>query len=52
MIKLVNKLTGGDTWVHESRLDEYLEAGYKLASSPSKSPKDEGEKKPARARKK
>ena len=32
MIKLVNRQTGGDMWVHESRLDEYLEAGHKFAS--------------------
>ena len=34
MIRLVNRMTGGDMWVHESRLDEYLEAGHKLASPP------------------
>lgn len=33
MIRLVNR-AGGDTWVHESRLDEYLAAGYKLAAPP------------------
>lgn len=34
MVKLVNCLTGGDMWVHESRLDEYLAAGHKLAAPP------------------
>jgi hypothetical protein len=34
MIKLINASTGGDMWVHESRLDEYLAAGHKLAAPP------------------
>lgn len=34
MIRLVNRLTGGDMWVHESRLEEYLAAGHKLAAPP------------------
>lgn len=34
MIKLINPLTGGDTWVHESRLDEYLAKGFKLPAAP------------------
>lgn len=34
MVKLVNRLTGGETWVHESRLEEYLAAGHKLAAPP------------------
>ena len=34
MIKLINRHTGGDMWVHESRLDEYLAAGHKLAAKP------------------
>ncbi len=34
MIKLINRLTGGDMWVHESRVDEYLAAGHKLAAPP------------------
>ena len=33
MRRFINKLTGGDMWVHESRVDEYLAAGYKLAAS-------------------
>jgi len=32
MIRLVNRQTGGDMWVHESRLDEYLAAGHRLAA--------------------
>lgn len=34
MIPLINQLTGGTMWVHESRLEEYLAAGHKLAASP------------------
>lgn len=34
MIRLVNKTTGGEMWVHESRLDEYLAAGHKFAAPP------------------
>ena len=34
MIKLINRHTGGDMWVHESKLDEYLAAGHKLAAEP------------------
>ena len=39
MIKLINKLTGGDMWVADNRVDEYLEAGHKLASFPVDEPK-------------
>ena len=35
MIRLVNRNTGGDMWVHESRLDEYLAAGHRLAAPPA-----------------
>ena len=44
MIRLVNPLNGGDTWVHESRLEEYLAKGFKLPAAPEP-PKPE---KPAR----
>ena len=30
MIRLINRDTGGDTWVHEDRLEEYLAAGHRL----------------------
>lgn len=33
MVRFVNKLTGTDMWVHESRVDEYKAAGHKLAAS-------------------
>ena len=39
MIKLINCLTGSAMWVHESRLDEYLAAGHKLAAAPKPAPK-------------
>ena len=32
MVRLVNKLTGGDMWVADNRVDEYLAAGHKLAA--------------------
>lgn len=34
MVRLVNRLTGGDMWVHEGRVDEYLAAGHRLAAAP------------------
>lgn len=34
MIKFINKISGGDMWVHESRVEEYLAAGHKLAAPP------------------
>lgn len=39
MIKLINVYTGGDMWVHESRLEEYLAAGHKPAADPPEQPK-------------
>lgn len=39
MIKLINKLTGGEMWVADYRVDKYLEAGHKLASLPVEEPK-------------
>ena len=39
MVKLVNRQTGGEMWVHESRLDEYLAAGHKPAAPPPLQPK-------------
>ena len=32
MRKFINKLTGGEMWVADSREKEYLEAGHKPAS--------------------
>ena len=39
MITLVRADSGGEMWVHESRLDEYLAAGHKLAAPPTFPPK-------------
>lgn len=51
MIALTDRATGSKLWVHESRLDEYLAAGYKLAAPPKAAADAAPEKKPA-ARKK
>lgn len=34
MVKLINKLTCGEMWVAEDRVEEYTAAGYKLAAEP------------------
>lgn len=34
MILFVNKVTGGPMWVHETRIEEYLAAGHKIAPPP------------------
>ena len=36
MRAMINRLTGNRMWVHESRVDEYLAAGHKLAAVSSK----------------
>lgn len=38
MIRLINPNSGGDTWVHESRLDEYLASGFRFAMPPMPAP--------------
>ena len=35
---LLTRPEGGTTWVHESRLDEYLGRGFKLPSPPPEMP--------------
>ena len=51
MIRMINAITGSTMWVHESRLDEYLEAGHKLASPPEKpAPAEPVKRPPARKR--
>ena len=32
MVHFINRLTGGDMWVHEARMDEYRAAGHKPAA--------------------
>ncbi len=39
MVKLINRDNGGEMWVHESRLNEYLAKGHKLAPPPTIPPK-------------
>lgn len=34
MVKLINALTGSEMYVDESRLDEYLAKGHKIAPPP------------------
>lgn len=51
MIRLVNKDTGTDTWVHESRLEEYLAAGHRLAAPPERTAPSEPVKRPPARRK-
>lgn len=38
MIKLINKLTGSEMWVADSRLEEYLKQGHALASASGAEP--------------
>ncbi|MBQ1202409.1 MAG: hypothetical protein IIX61_01110 [Loktanella sp.] len=51
MIKFINAQTGGEMWVHESRITEYEAMGHKIAPRPipekkkppvKKSPKKQG----------
>ena len=46
MIRMINRTTGSTMWVHESRLNEYLEAGCRLASPPEKPAPAEPVKRP------
>lgn len=34
MVAFINKMSGGLMYVHESRVEEYLAAGHKLAAAP------------------
>lgn len=52
MIKLIHRTSGTPMWVADDRIDEYLEAGHKLASEicekePEEEPKEEPKKKEA-----
>ena len=46
MIRLVNRITGGEMWVHESRVEEYMAAGHQLAAPPP-TPEKQPAKRPA-----
>jgi len=41
MVKMINKMSGGIMYVHESRVEEYKAAGHKLAA-------EKAEKKPVK----
>ena len=41
MVRLIHRDTGDSFWVHESRLDEYLENGHRLPPPPAPPPKPE-----------
>ena len=52
MIKLIHRTSGTPMWVADDRIDEYLEAGHKLASEicekePEEEPKEKKKKKEA-----
>ena len=34
MVKMINAQTGTVMWVHETRVEEYLRRGHKLAAPP------------------
>lgn len=51
MIRLKNRNTGGDMWVSENRLSEYLAAGHSLAASPDIPDAADPAEKPAPKRK-
>lgn len=36
MIKMINRLTGGEMWVADDRVEEYKAAGHKLAAKTHK----------------
>lgn len=45
MVKMINKVTGGYMWIHESREEEYKAAGHELAVLPDSAPKKTPKKK-------
>lgn len=46
MIHMKNAVSGGDMWVDESRLAEYLSAGHRLAEEAKETPPAEPAKEP------
>lgn len=38
MVRFINKLTGGEMWVAEDRVEEYKAAGHRLAAVSDKKP--------------
>lgn len=48
MVRMINRTTGGDMWVHESKVESYLAAGHRLAAgTPAQEPAKKAEKKKA-----
>lgn len=39
MVRLINAHTGTIMWVHETRVEQYLERGHKLAPPPPPPPR-------------
>ena len=39
MVKMIHALTGTEMWVHETRVEQYLERGHKLAPPPPPPPR-------------
>lgn len=52
MVRFKNRLTGGDMWVHEDRVEEYKAAGHVLAAEVHPEPAAEPEKPARKSRKK
>lgn len=50
MRKMINSLTGGEMWVADNRVEEYLAAGHKLAAVPQDEPIAEPEEAPEEAK--
>lgn len=48
---MINGVTGSTMWVHESRLDEYMRAGHRLALPPVKEEPSEPVKRPKKKKK-
>ena len=46
MVKFINKLTGGEMWIAEDRVEEYKAAGHKLAAVAIPEEKPAAPKKP------
>lgn len=39
MVKMIQAHTGAPMWVHETRVEEYLARGHKLAPAPAPPPR-------------
>ena len=48
MVKMINKHFGNEMLVAESRVDEYVSAGHKLADTPKTTEKPKAKKKTAK----